>query len=137
MPYRAAVLQNNSVDKILEVFEEECNMLNKIQASVPILLVPIVGIDLIQYAGQQSKMLFEMQPIVDRATIMINNFIKDVNSSKGLPSPNTSSCIHRCRGRKKGFRTHYQKLFDGCHPTDEVKILWANAMVDSCQQILL
>lgn len=137
MPYRAAILKNNSVDTILEMFEEECNRMEGVQSAIPVLFTPIVGIDLIHYAGHWNNTLFEMQPLVDKVTMMINDVIRRINNSKGLPTPNTSSCIHRCRGRDKGYRTHYQKLYDGCHPTEQVKIVWANAIADSCQKILL
>lgn len=137
MPYRAAIPQEGSAEEILKSFKEECDLLNGIQTSAPILLTPIVGIDLIRYAGQWDDSLYEMQPLVDEVTMMINGYIRKANNSRGLPTPNTSSCVHRCRGKDKGYRTHYQKLFDGCHPVDEVKAIWANAIVSSCHDILI
>lgn len=137
MPYHAAIPQKSTANEIMKLFEEECDRLEGIQTTVPILLTPIVGINLIQYAGHWNKMLYELQLLVDEVTMMINGYIKRINSYRGLPTPNTSSCIHRCRGRNKGHRTHYQKLYDGCHPNEEIKAVWAKAIMDSCQQIVL
>lgn len=137
MPYRAAIPRKSTINEIMSLFEEECDSLDGIQTGAPMLLTPIVGIDLIQYAGQWNEMLYKMQPLVDEVTMMINGYIKRINSNRGLPTPNTSSCIHRCRGKNKGYRTHYQKLFDGCHPNEEIKSIWAKAIMDSCWQILM
>lgn len=137
MPYRAAIPQAGSAEELLKSFEEDCDLLDEIRTAAPILLTPIVGINLVHYAGQWSGKLYESQPLVDEVTMMINRYIKRRNSSRGLPTPNTASCIHRCRGKDRGYRTHYQKLFDGCHPVDEVKAIWADAIINTCQQILL
>lgn len=102
---------------------------------IPLLLSLIVGIDLIHYAGQYSRDLYEMQPILDEVITLVNIHIRRNNEENGLPTLNTSSCIHRCRGKSRGYRTHYQKLADGCHPTEEVKEEWAKAIKDCCARI--
>lgn len=100
---------------------------------IPVLLSPIVGVDLVKYAGQYSEQLFEMQKQVDAIIPAVNIYVKKANDEMGLITPNISSCIHKCRGRGKGYRTHYVKLTDGCHPSEEVKSVWADAMVNCCR----
>lgn len=63
------------------------------------ILSPTVGIDLVMYAGRYSTALHVQQPTVDNVIVQINCFIREINTQNGLPTPNTSYCIHRCRGR--------------------------------------
>lgn len=135
IPYRAAVVRCVSPDDIVREFTSECDdlMLVADNLPLPVVLAPFVGVDLIKYAGHYNKMLYDMQKIVDVTIPRINIFIKGVNDTRGLTTPNISSCIHRCRGKGKGYRTHYMKLPDGCHPSEEVNAIWAHALVDCCQ----
>lgn len=135
MPYRAAVLRHDTVDELLANYKSECEDKEMSKCSIPLLLVPIVGIDLIQYAGCWNKALYEMQPIVDETVTLVNIHTRRVNEKNGLPTPNTSSCIHRCRGGNRGYRTHYQKLSDGCHPTEDIKKEWVKAIIECCRMI--
>lgn len=127
-PYRAAVPQLNSVDELMSKINGELELLHENQVTTPILLAPTVGIDLVRYAGQWSDDLYNMQPLVDKTVLKLNERMKMINVNNGLPTPNTSSCIHRCRGKGRGYRTHYQKLCDGCHLNEEVKEIWAKAL---------
>lgn len=136
MPYRAAVFRYATTMEAVQHYGVECAaLLEEAAANVtsPILLTPIVGIDLIKYAGAYNEQLFGMQSMVDAAIPLINNYIKGSNEDRGLITPITSNCIHRCRGKGKGYRTHYIKLTDGCHPSEEVKELWAEALVRCCR----
>lgn len=144
IPNRVAVPRHNTDIEVLNEFKSECqHLFNKIggRIEVPVIISPIVGIDLLVYAegplqpGTTST-LFKQQSVVDSAVVMINNFIREVNSGKGLPSPNTSYCIHRCRGRSRGYRTHYIKLVDGCHPSEEVKENWSQAFLACCAKFI-
>lgn len=51
MPYRAAILQKGTVEELLSQFKSECEYRTRPRNGIPVLLSPIVGIDLIQYAG--------------------------------------------------------------------------------------
>lgn len=136
MPYRAAIPRMETASELIENFKSSCEGANIFIPNIPILLTPIVGIDLIQYAGHWDESLFGMQPMIDDVVPVVNSFIKSHNRDRGLPTPNKASCIHRCRGKNKGHRTHYQKLYDGCHPTEEVKENWAKAISECCKLIL-
>lgn len=137
-PYRAAIPKYTTDNEIFEGFKSECEQLiNGVteQIKVPIIFAPIVGIDLVAYAKGPMAHLYESQPIVDSSILLINNFIRTVNGERGLPTPNTSTVIHRCRGRDRGYRTHYCKLTDGCHPNGEVMEYWAQAFVSCCANL--
>lgn len=126
MPYRAAVMRHTTIERDLQLFKEECNILLTEAVAhlpTPVLLSPFVGVDLVKYAGHYDKLLFEMQELVDASIPQINTYVKKVNDDRGLTSLNISSCIHRCPGKGKGYHTHYLKLVDGCHPSDEVKLV--------------
>lgn len=138
-PHRIAVPRYTSANEILNQYKGSCESLLKRAAdhsSIPILLSPIVGMDLVAYAGQcsdqLSDQLFDMQVVIDEAVAHINRFIRDSNDRRGLVTPNVASCIHRCRGRGKGYRSHYRKLTDGCHPSEEVKQYWAKGLNECC-----
>lgn len=134
-PHRVAVPRYNSVDEILNEYRAHCESLLKRamdSSSTPILLSPIVGMDLVAYGGQFCEQLFGMQVIIDDAVVHINRYIRESNDCRGLITPNIASCIHRCRGQGKGYRTHYRKLVDGCHPSDEVKEYWAKSLNECC-----
>lgn len=135
MPYRVATLQQETVEELLNNYKSECKDKEMSKIGIPLLLTPKVGIDLIQYAGHWSKALYEMQPIVDETVTLVNIHIRRINEENGLPTPNTSSCIHRCRRKNRVYRTHYQKLSDGCHPTEEIKDEWAKALIECCTMI--
>lgn len=139
MPYRSAVLRFTSVEEILQNFKEECKiLLSYAVACLPtqVILASFLGIDLVKYACQYNKLIFEMQSLMDTARPLINTYIKEANDARGLITSNTSSCIHLCRRTGRGYRTHYLKLTDGCHPVDEVKLSWAKALVNCCRMML-
>lgn len=130
-----AIPRYNDIDKIVSEFVKECSHLlesSKAVIHVPVILAPTVGINMTAYAGYHNAALFAQQPIVDNAVTQINRFIRETNAQNGLMTPNTSTCIHRSRGKGKGYRTHYIKLYDGCHPSDEVKSNWAEAIICCC-----
>lgn len=132
-PTKAATLRYNNEDELVHCFEKECDFTQiGVNHGLPILLSPIVGMDLQKYAGFMDKDLFQMQPTLDSAVIRINRLIRETNELNGLPTPNTSSCIHRCRGKNKGYRTHYCKLYDGCHPSAEVLDIWSETIKACC-----
>lgn len=132
MPYRAAVLQLNTAHELLDKFKYECRGIMENSNQIPIILTPLVGIDLVVYAGHWNESLHNMQPVIDEVVPLVNNYIRSLNTERGLPTPNTSSCVHRCRGNNKGYRTHYLKLSDGCHPTDAIKETWVRAFIECC-----
>lgn len=136
IPDRAAILKSENESDILQCYKGECDFKQISDTyQIPILLAPVIGMDLLAYAGFRDTKLYEMQPILDRSVVQINRFINEENEKNGLPTPNTSSCIHRCRGRNKGYRTHYNKLYDGCHPTEEVQHSWTEAIKACCKLI--
>lgn len=136
-PSRMAVLRSNEVDKIVSEFEKEClHLIENARAitHVPVMLSPIVGIDMIAYAGHYNALLYAQQPIVDNTVAQVNRLIREANMQNGLPTPNTSYCIHRNKGKGKGYRSHYIKLYDGCHPNEEVKANWVKAILNCCSR---
>lgn len=106
MPYRAAVVRYETPDAIMEGFMSECKELTEMTIpglSLPVLLTPIVGMDLIRYAGHYCEELYVMQRVIDSTVPRINTFIKEANDMRGLITPNMSSCTHWCRGSGKGY----------------------------------
>lgn len=128
-PTKTAILRYNTEDEIVQYFKKECDFSQtRVTHGLPLLLSPIVGMHLIAYAGSMDSRLYQMQPTLDGAVTRINRFIRETNELNGFPTPNTSSCIHRCRGKNRGYWTHYCKLYDGCHPTTEVLISWSETI---------
>lgn len=95
VPNRVAVPRYSTDSEILGAFKSECQHLFwaiENEVHVPVILSPIVGIDMWAYArgplqAETSDILFKQQPIVDSAVVMINN-LDGMNDEKGLPSPN-------------------------------------------------
>lgn len=94
----------------------------------------LTGIDIGHYNGYPSDLISpEQQPLND-AILAINRNIIALNKSMGIVTPMIGSEVHkRCRGR---YRLATTKLWDGCHPTDELSARWAerlyeNALINS------
>lgn len=89
------------------------------------------GMDLGMYNGLPDGLTYPDQPFLDKAILMINKQISILNKSMSIITPFLSSAVHmRCRGR---YRTAYNKLSDGCHPTLQLCRVWAHKLLHNLE----
>lgn len=109
------------------------NLSKEIGHKPMIVFSTLAGIDIGQYNGYPSDLISpEQQPLNDEV-LTINRNIIALNNSMGIATPMIGSEVHkRCRGR---YRLATSKLWDGCHPTDElcgwVERLYENALINA------
>lgn len=81
------------------------------------------GVDPGKYSGYPEDLVSPEQVYLNRALLMINRRIFNMNRSMGIVTPYLSSAVHmRCRGKHRFVSS---KLYDGCHPTTELCKQWA------------
>lgn len=126
-PKYASVAETiENFERVLAVFRESARLFTQ----TPIIFAPIVGVHLSYYCGGDMS-LFPVQPIIDQSVPLINNIIRDVNSSHGLPTPNIADSIHHSHGRGGRYRTRYCRLYDGCHPNQDTLLIWSREILKS------
>lgn len=96
---------------------------------------PVTGMDIDRYnmeMGLPSEPLPLEQSLLDQLVILVNNEIAQCNHTNGLYTPWISRLVHHRNSKRNVYQTRYFKLAgDGCHLTDEVRIFWANALVET------
>lgn len=75
------------------------------------------------------KDLYRKQPILDLAIPLINVIIKESARFNGLPALDLAKYMHHSKGKGGVYRTRYCKLYDGCHPDQDTRLLWANEIL--------
>ena len=89
--------------------------LANLDTEIPVVLAPIVGIDLNRYNRLPGVSPF--QQLINDSVVAVNRLIITTNSRRGLSTPWVATLIHQNKGR--GIKVHrYKHLADGCHFTD-------------------
>lgn len=110
---------SHSIDFVSMIIEDK---------NVRCVVAPITGMDLRKYnQGQTAASSDTHQSILNDSIVEINKYIVSVNSANNIVTPWVSRYIHK-RARND-ICHHYHKLSnDGCHLTDELRMLWADAL---------
>lgn len=137
-PFRHALPNYTSINQLVSHTTNEMRRcVERIQAysDMPVALATLSGIDLPKYAPQYQYAVFRYQPIIDRAIIAINYQVRGVNRLNSLCSPDLSSAVHRCVGRRGRYRTHYTHLYDGLHPGYHLRTIWTRNIHNYCRRV--
>ena len=107
---------------------------------IPIVLCTIPGADIARANDQEATEYHPQQSILNSAMLEINEYIVDLNLSRGFTTPMLSSTIHKCHGKKKDgskrYRHHLHKLWDGVHPTGVTLKDWRDKLEENFSQFL-
>ena len=113
--------------------------------STPVVLCPVVGIDLNMANTHPSEEARKKrkrgkrhpkQDILDNAIIRINEYIQLLNTERGHRTPETASVIHRHHGKGEGYKHNYGKLIDGVHPNESTLRYWGKRLDETYSQFL-
>ena len=103
--------------------------------SLKIVLCPIIGIDLLRYNHQQgcspslSGNVHPPQKLLNDVVVEINRLVTSINERNRVVTPWLAREVHhRCKGR---YRHYYQKLADGCHLTDDLRVTWSQVLIEA------
>ena len=66
----------------------------------------------------------DMNHLLNEAILEINSYIRQLNESNNVLTPNFSSHIMKKRGQGRDHSVKYNRLTDGCHPTSHVQNKW-------------
>lgn len=89
----------------------------------------LTGMDMRVYNKYPDELKSPEQPMLDAAITAINRHIKALNRSMQIATPLLASEVHRrCRGR---YRLAHAKLWDGCHPNQELCARWADRLYEN------
>lgn len=128
IPSRHARPRFNQVDTLVNHTAEEmrrCIEYVRAHSYMPIALATLSGLCLSQYSPLLYDFLYTYQPIVDQAIPQINHRVRGINRMNNLRSPDLSSAVNHCVGRRGRYRTHYPLLFDGLHPGYTLRRTWS------------
>ena len=70
------------------------------------------------------KQYDDMNYLLNQAIININSFIRELNETNNVITPNLSSHIMKKRGQGRDHSIRYNHLYDGCHPDQYVVDKW-------------
>ena len=108
--------------------------------TTPIVLCSIPGVDIAKANDKKATDHHPLQDDLNRAMIDINDFIMDINLTRGFSTPMVAATIHKCHGRKKDgnkkYRHHLNKLDDGIHPTNSTLKMWCRKLEENFSQFL-
>ena len=108
------------------------------KSSTPIVLCTLPGVDLIRANNKNATGSHPQQDFFNQAIIDINDYIVDLNLSRGYTTPTLSAAIHRCHGNKKDgtkkYRHHFNRLEDGVHPTPATLLYWKKRLEENFEQ---
>lgn len=86
----------------------------------------LTGVDIGRYNHYPDDLKFPHQKILDNSILNINRAITAMNFSMNIFTPFLATPVHpRCRRRN---RFVYDKLYDGCHPSESLCATWANKL---------
>ena len=74
------------------------------------------------------------QEMLNEAIIEINKMITVINKKAGVPTTWLGTVIHSYY--RKTHHHNYNKLIDGCHPSDDTKLKWVRLIAKSIKHIL-
>lgn len=99
---------------------------NLVGHPIMIIFPTLTGLDIHRYNAYPRNLFSPQQPTLNQAVININRLITAMNRSMGTFTPFLSTPVHpRCRSR---YRFVYDRLVDGCHPSDHLCSVWANKL---------
>ena len=102
--------------------------------SLKTVLCPIIGIDLNRYNHQQGDYtlfgnVHPQQKLLNDVVVEINRLVTSINERNRVVTPWLAREVHhRCKGR---YRHYYQKLADGCHLTDDLRVTWSQLLIEA------
>lgn len=137
-PEKMVKIRFPSVSDTLDYLKDQIDEgIESLQATtqIPFTICPLVGIDLKVYSPSNDRALYQ-QPIVDQAISAINKYIYSVNVAHHIPTPHLESTIHKCKGKTRNMVHHYDKLYDGCHPDPDTRIVWAGLIFKAASKYL-
>lgn len=139
---RAIGLRSTSVQGTVDSFlfyldkahREIYSLKEKVGHDMMIIVPTLTGVDIGRYNRYPTDLKFPHQKILDNSILNINRAITATNYSMNIFTPFLATPVHpRCRRRN---RFVYDKLYDGCHPSDELCTLWANKLyVNACRNV--
>lgn len=122
----ATSIVNNYMEALDLAFSQIFALADKLGYKPMILPVTQTGIDFKTYNGYPDDTTLPEQEILDSAINRINRNIITLHQSMYLSPPILASAVHmRCRGK---FRFAKNKLLDGCHPTGDLCLTWAERL---------
>ena len=65
-----------------------------------------------------------MQYVLSNAILRINQYVTEVNESNGMATPDLAASVCEKRANRP-TRIHFQRLYDGVHPTLATRVKWA------------
>ena len=108
--------------------------------TTPIVMCTFPGLNLIRANNKNAKGHHPQQDILNEAIIEINEYIIDLNLSRGFSTPLLAAAIHRCHGKRrdgtKRYRHHYCRLQDGVHPSDSTLRYWSKRFEEDFGQFI-
>lgn len=91
-----------------------------------IIIPTLTGVDIGRYNAYPDDLKSPHQKILDNSILNINRIITATNNSMNIFTPFLATPVHpRCRRRN---RFVYDKLYDGCHPSEELCATWTNKL---------
>ena len=106
--------------------------------TIPIVLSTFPGVDLIKANNKNATGSHPQQTILNEAMVTINDFIVDLNLTRGFSTPMLSSVIHKSHGKRKDgsqkYRHHLSRLSDGTHPSDSTLNYWKKRLEEDFEQ---
>ena len=106
--------------------------------TIPTVLCTFPGVDLIRANNKNATGIHPQQELLNEGMIDINDFIVDLNLTRGFSTPMLSAAIHRCHQRRKDgtkkYRHHYSRLDDGIHPTASTLQYWKKRLEEDFAQ---
>ena len=132
-----------SVEDIVETTTQNIKkMLKELDSlfTTPIVQCSFPGVDLAKAYNMKDTGLHPLQEDLNTAMIQINNFIIDLNLTRGYSTPMIAPTIHKCHGRRKDgtkkYRHHLHKLDDGVHPTKVLSKTWCQILEENFSQFI-
>ena len=106
--------------------------------TTPIVLCTFPGVNLMKANNKNAVGHHPQQTLLNDAMIEINEYIIDLNLSRGFTTPMLYSAIHRCHGKKKDgtkkYRHHYCRLQDRIHPAVSTLDFWKKRLEEDFAQ---
>ena len=109
-------------------------------STTPIVLCSFPGVDLIRVNNKTATGRHPQQEMLNEAILEINEYIVDLNLTRGFSTPMLSAAIHRCHKKRsdgtKEYGHHYCRLGDGIHPTASTLKYWKKRLEEDFHQFI-
>ena len=108
--------------------------------TTPIVLCTFPGVDLIKVNNKNATGRHPQQEMLNEAMVEINEYIVDLNLTRGFSTPMLSAAIHRCHKKRmdgtRKYGHHYCRLDDGIHPTASTLNYWKKRLEEDFHQFI-